>query len=105
MRKQIEELAKLGPMPASDSVDPEQVGKYQRLIQEVQKPISNAEAIVLCRLFGNDDFFGLAWTLMLIIESAPGWPIPTCLSHSDNEWIQLMKRRLLNAAVHPETPN
>ncbi|MGO1080499.1 hypothetical protein [Inquilinus sp. CA228] len=105
MRNQVADLARLGPMPASRAVGEDEVAEYQRLLEGIRPPVSDEEATVLCRLFGDDDFFGLAWALLHLIESAPGWPIPGCLLHSDNEWIQTLRQRLLNSIVPLDKPN
>ena len=105
MRKQIADLARLGPMPASKLVGEDEVAEYQRLLQGITPPVSDQEVVVLCRLFGDDDFFGLAWSLLHLVESAPGWPIPGCLSHSDNEWIDTLRQRLLNTVAPSDKPN
>lgn len=105
MGKQVGDLAKLGPMPASRAVGENEVAEYQRLLEEIRPPVSDEEAAVLYRLFGDDDFFGLAWTLLRLVESAPGWPIPGCLSHSDNEWIETLRQRLLNTIALSDKPN
>jgi hypothetical protein len=39
-------------------------------------------------LFGPDDCFGLEWSLVGLVETAPGWPLADCLENTDNEWIQ-----------------
>jgi hypothetical protein len=59
--------------------------------------VSNDDARVLVRLFGPDDCFGLAWTLVHLIETAPNWPLEDCLVVTENEWIKVLKQRLANA--------
>lgn len=44
-------------------------------------------------LLSNQGYFGLAQTLMNIIESAPDWPIQEIFKDSDNKWIRLLKHR------------
>ena len=53
----------------------------------------HASRIALSKIFGDDGYFGLAQTLMHIIESAPDWPIQEIFKDSDNEWIRLLKHR------------
>jgi hypothetical protein len=51
------------------------------------------EAKALVELFGADDCFGLAWTLLHVIETAPGWPILDALGDTENQWIARLKQR------------
>ena len=67
--------------------------EYQRLLNAISQPVSDEEAEALARLFGPDDCFGLAWTLVHLIESAPGWPLVDRLPAIDNEWIVLLRDR------------
>jgi hypothetical protein len=44
-------------------------------------------------LFGPDDCYGVAWTLLHLIESAPGWPLHDCLQDIRNEWTERLRLR------------
>jgi hypothetical protein len=96
MRKEVIELEKLGTLPNSDTAAVETVKNYQDLIVSIKKPITDDEARALIKVFGPDDCFGLAETLLHLVESAPGWPLEDCLKNNDNEWIQLLKLRIEN---------
>jgi hypothetical protein len=101
MRQEVIELGELGPLPSSETIIREQSGqqvieKYEKLIMSLEKPITDAEARVLLKVFGPDDAFGLIWPLVHLIESAPGWPLADCLQDPDNEWIQMLKQRVDN---------
>jgi hypothetical protein len=98
MQTCIKQLLELGKFPTADESvsDPEgqeHIEKIERLIREINCPISNEEALALSKIFGDDGYFGLAQTLMHIIESAPDWPIQEIFKDSDNEWIRLLKHR------------
>jgi hypothetical protein len=93
MRKEVNELIKLGPMPDEEAVEVETVEKYERLLHQIKPPLSNHEAESLIILFGSDSFFGLAWTLVNLIETAPGWPSHVSIPNSENEWVQLLIKR------------
>ena len=97
MRTEVVELSKLGPLPASDKPRVALVKKFQDLITSIESPVSDEEARVLVTLFGPDECFGLAWALLHLIESAPGWPIADSLESSSGEWIDQLKQRLRNA--------
>jgi hypothetical protein len=93
MQYAIEELLKLGPLPSSANPDILKLERYQNLIASVEQPVSEEDARALITLFGDDDCFGLAWTLLHLIEAAQNWPIKDCLNRSGNEWIDRLKER------------
>ena len=101
MRQEVIELRKLGPLPPSDRAVRENLqelfDKYGMLIMSVSKPVTDEEARVLITIFGSDEGFGLAWSLVHLIESAPGWPLADCLRDPNNEWIQRLRQRLKNS--------
>jgi hypothetical protein len=47
----------------------------------------------LVKLFGPDDCLGLAWTLLHLIETAPGWPVESALVGLEGEWIDRLRER------------
>ena len=101
MRPEVIELEKLGPLPSFDVVLRDTldnlVERYEELITFVESPVTDDEARVLVKLFSPDDCFGLDWTLVTLVESAPGWPIPDCLENTSNSWIRLLRQRLRNS--------
>ena len=56
--------------------------------------ISDAEVRSLVHLFGPDECYGLAWTLLHLIETAPGWPLHDCLQGTHNLWHERLCRRV-----------
>ncbi len=71
----------------------EQVEEYERLVSAIQEPMSLEDAEALLRTFGPDDFFGLAWTLLHLIERTDlpsSMQAPADLS---NEWVDRIWRR------------
>jgi hypothetical protein len=97
IRQEVIELGTLGPFPASGAVELTQIEQRQRLLDAIKSPVTDAEARELVKLFGPDDYFGLAWTVLHLVESAPGWPLEDCLASVDDEWIQTLRRRVENA--------
>jgi hypothetical protein len=87
------ELEKLGRLPCSSSPDIEIIEKFQSLLTQVRKPVSDDDARILVQLFGPDDCFGLAWTLLHLIETSYGWPLQDCLKGS-SEWVKLLGQRV-----------
>jgi hypothetical protein len=94
-RAAIRELAEMGPLPGNDvaAEDVLRLENYQRLLESIEKPVTDEEARVLVRLFGPDDCFGLAWALVHLVESAPGWPLLDEVPEAENEWLHLLRER------------
>lgn len=93
MRKEVQELVNMGPLPDCETVADEQLKTYESFLSRVTPPVSDEEARSLVRLFGPDDCYGLAWTLLHLIESAPGWPLLDCLKDTSNEWTERLRLR------------
>lgn len=100
MQPAIVKLLEMGPFPVGDiNTEPELTDAYQWLIESIQRPVTDDEARALITLFGPDDFFTLAWSLIHLIETAPGWPLRDCLEDTSNEWVQYLKRYAENAGL------
>jgi hypothetical protein len=97
MRQQVIDLQQMGPLPPSDVAIRNNmqalVDKYAALIAAIEPPISDDEAKILVKLFGSDDCFGVAWSILHLIETAPHWPLMDCLGSESNEWIIRLKQR------------
>ena len=92
IRPAVRAFVELGPLPDCHA-SVETIRAHERLL-EIEGPVSDEEAAVLLRCFGPDDCFGLAWTLLHLIETAPGGiPIKAAPSAQDNEWIQRLWHR------------
>lgn len=74
MREEIDQLAKMGPLPSYRTAMREdqrkRIERYGLLIVSIQRPVTDEEARALASLFGPDDCFGMEWTLVGLIESA-----------------------------------
>lgn len=101
IRKEVEEFIRLGPLP-DESVKPDHILKFQKALTAIIPPLTNEESRVLLKSFGPDSCFGLAWTLVHLIESAPtpcqlkSKPIPT-----DNSWEHTIWDRWINSQNNP----
>ena len=99
IRHGIIELARLGALPNAQDADEERLSMQERLILSITTPVSDEEAKILVRLFGLDDCYGLAWTLLHLVESAPGWPIAECLETPTNQWIVRLRESATRAGL------
>ena len=106
IRPAVVRLVELGPLPREDSdrADVPTLEKYENALNAIERPVSREEALRLVRLFGpeEDSCFGLAWTLLHLIESCgDGELLDTVDDYSP--WIRRMRegaerRRALDAA-------
>jgi hypothetical protein len=108
MRQEIVELDKLGPLPSAQSVLDNPDGdvllkRYEELITSIQPPVTDDEARVLVGILC--DCFGVEWTLIHLIETAPGWPLEDCLVDTDNEGVAHLKQRVGNSRRLGRLPN
>jgi len=93
MRNGVKDFTRLGALPDS-SAPVEVIATHEVLLLKIERPVTDEEAAELVKCFGVDDCFGLAWTLLHLIESAPGGiPIKDAPSEQDNEWIRLLWAR------------
>ena len=98
MQYAIVELMKLGQFPCEESAGEDHLFQTEKFLAQIKRPVSDDEARALTRLFGPDECYCLAWSLLHHIETAPGWPLEDVLnSSSHNEWIVRLKRRVENA--------
>src|SRR6478609_7137409 len=93
MQQAIEALVRLGPFPSHFTATPSQVQAIEEQLSQITSPISDEDACALVKLFGPDDCFGMEWTLLHLIETAPGWPIASALQDLSGEWIDLLRER------------
>jgi hypothetical protein len=88
VRKEVEDFVAMGTLPDTNA-DEELIAAHQVRLQKIKRPVTDDEAGLLIKAFGPDDCYGLAWTLLHLIESAPGGaPLKTKPGVSDNEWLR-----------------
>ena len=102
MRPEIRSLVELGRLPSEDDADVEKLRKYDMEYRGITRPITDEEAIALLGLFGEDGCFGLASSLMHLVETAPGWPIKDFLTDTSNPWILELKNRAIRGGALPD---
>lgn len=93
VRQGVRDFVRLGPLPDS-SASVETIAKHEEYLWRIERPVTDEESVLLVRCFGPDDCFGLAETLMTIVETAPaGAPIKEKPQESDGEWIMRLWER------------
>lgn len=93
IRPEVEAFLAVAPLPASRDADQENLERLTDLLVKISSPVSREEAIRLATAFGPDECFGLAWTLIHLIESAPGGAPLDAIPASNNEWVVLLRER------------
>jgi hypothetical protein len=93
MQPSIQKLASLGGLPSADDANPDFLEKFQNLLITVHRPVTDKEAETLVGLLGPDDCYGLAWTMIHIIEEAPGWPLSEAINKANREWAEVLLAR------------
>jgi hypothetical protein len=69
--------------------------EIKQLLADINEPLTDEEACAVIKLFGQnqDSCFGIDWSLVHLIETAPGWPLQKCLDQENNEWISIRCQR------------
>jgi len=93
MRSSVTQLVALGKFPREQGAIAAHVQEFEDALRKIQPPATKEEAIALLAVFGQDGCFGLAWSLVHLIESAPGWPFPEAQLHAANPWVKTMLER------------
>jgi hypothetical protein len=96
IRQAVADFLAAGPLPDEDQ-SAEAIQHSQDLLEQIEAPVTDEEAAALAAGFGPDDCYGLAWTLLHLIETAPGAQTAEYPSESENRWVQLLRRRVENA--------
>lgn len=93
IRREVQDLVNAGPFPSEEATE-EEVTETQCLLEQITRPVSDEEAQVLTTIFGPDDCFGLSWTLLHLIETAPGAQTARYTVNADNMWVELLNSRV-----------
>ena len=99
MQKPVLDLITLGTLPPESSATVNQLEVIEALVLSIEKPITDQEAEALVSVFGGDGCFGIAWSVLHLIETAPSWPIKRCLTKSENIWVEMLIERSKNAGL------
>ena len=104
--KRLGELLSLNRMPtdAQSVEDPALATRWEQMLKRLASEgnIADDEAKVLIGLFPIDetDSFGLAWTLVHVLETLPGWPLPE-LQLATGPWAEVLRIRVAEPDDRP----
>jgi hypothetical protein len=85
LRKEVADLVALGRLPSED--DPASAfEKFEAALKTISRPVTSSEAEQLIQVFPDSDesAYGLAWTLLHLIETARVVPLPS--SRPSGHW-------------------
>ncbi len=89
VRDEVKIFIEHGPLPES-ATDEKVMKVHEDALAKIKPPVSIDEARSLLTSFGPDDCFGLAWTLLHLIETAPVHPLDVQPTSDTNEWLQIL---------------
>ncbi|MFE3682239.1 hypothetical protein ACFXPM_03245 [Streptomyces sp. NPDC059095] len=94
MRPEVRVFVADGPLPDWDTDDDEEIDRRAKQIEAISRPVTVEEAHALATCFGPDDCYGVAWSLVHLIETGPG-PVPpvTRPGPSSSVWQQTLWNR------------
>ncbi|MBB5872536.1 hypothetical protein F4553_005970 [Allocatelliglobosispora scoriae] len=100
IRPEVIEFCRLGPLPSeldnSEGSD-EALEEIEEALHAIGKPVTNEEAHVLLASFGEDNCFGLAWTLLHLVESSPDSAVTEEPQPGENMWMFRLWKRYRNS--------
>ncbi|MFJ6386892.1 hypothetical protein ACIQJT_04725 [Streptomyces sp. NPDC091972] len=102
MRPEVQAFIAHGPLPDCDA-DEEEIDGRVRQLEAIARPVTPEEAKALAACFGPDDCYGVAWTLLHLIETAPG-PVPSVPQPAPDagEWHHTLWARWGGGAGHED---
>ncbi|MFF0477906.1 hypothetical protein [Streptomyces sp. NPDC004284] len=100
MRPEVQTFVADGPLPDWDSTEEEIDRRFDQL-RAIAGPVTGGEAKALVSCFGPDDCYGVAWTLLHLIETGPNPVLATDPGPDANEWHQRLYLRAVNGGLVP----
>jgi len=93
MRLEVQTFVADGPLPGWDASE-EQIDRRDRQLAAISRPVTSEEAAALATCFGPDDCYGVAWTLVHLIETAPS-PVPQWEDPGPEggDWAEVLRAR------------
>ncbi|MFE7094443.1 hypothetical protein [Streptomyces erythrochromogenes] len=100
MRAEVLTFVADGPLPDCDA-DEEEIDRRVTRLEAISRPVSGEEATALVACFGPDDCYGVAWTLLHLIETGPNPVLRTRPAPDANEWHHRLYDRAVCGATAP----
>jgi len=97
MRPQVERVLAVAPLSAADEEDDEKLAELEAAVDALPEPLTDDEARELVRALGPGEAYGIHWSLVHKLETAPGWPVAGALDDDSNPWVRRLRDRAANA--------
>lgn len=97
MRPEVRTFVADGPLPDWDASEDE-IDRRVAQLNAVHGPVSHEEAAALAGCFGPDDCYGVAWSLLHLIETGPN-PVLTTRPAADAKWSHRLYDRAVRAGL------
>lgn len=102
IREPVRQFVQLGPLPAElgEAATVERLEALDAALRRIDRPVTDEEAKLLLGAFGPDSCYGIAWSLLHLIETAPHCPVEEPPADDANEWVRSIWRGVQNARLH-----
>lgn len=90
IRPEVIAFVALGPLPSEADADIAVLERRTDALHRIRGPVTQDEAEALGACFGPDECYGLAWSLLHLIETAPQLPRLSESLMSKSEWLRLV---------------
>lgn len=98
MRPEVAAFVADGELPSWDD-DGDEIDRRVAQLDAIVGPVTGEEARALADCFGPDDCYGVAWSLLHLIETGPN-PVFTVRPAPDaNEWRHRLWQRCVNGGL------
>jgi hypothetical protein len=86
IRAKVADILSRGTIPSETDGEEAEFSWLEDALNSLELPLTNEEAAALAAVFGEDNYFGLAWTLLHAIETSPDPVYASDPGPSANEW-------------------
>ncbi|WP_198676998.1 hypothetical protein [Streptomyces atratus] len=100
MRSAVQLFVADGPLLDWDASEGE-IDRRENQLKEISGPVTADEAKALVACFGPDDCYGVAWSLLHLIETGPNPVLTTQPALEANEWHHTLWTRAVNGGLVP----
>ncbi|MEW2488801.1 hypothetical protein [Streptomyces sp. NPDC048411] len=100
MRPAVHAFVADGPLPDWDASE-EEIDRRDKQLVAISRPVTAEEAKALVACFGPDDCYGVAWSLLHLIETGPNPVLTAEPDPSANEWHRTLWKRAVNGGLVP----
>jgi hypothetical protein len=97
VREEVQAFVDLGPFPPEDVIGQDDIEERDRRLNLITAPLTDEEAILLLNSFGPDDCYGMAWTVLHLIETSPTSAVLSEPPPDANEWLIRLWKRYQNS--------